>query len=95
MPWIESKAQSVNRSYQGNSLNLIGVISPVCLLECKSVLAEMAVGAELEVLLRDPEVVETLVKIIERSHDRLVQCDWQGDHFRIILKKGEILGGET
>jgi TusA-related sulfurtransferase len=78
-----------------NELNLIGVVSPVCLLKCKSVLARMAVGVELAVLLRDPEIVEDLLKIVERSHDRLVQCDKQGDYFRIILKKGEGFSGET
>lgn len=84
----ENEALPVKQKNPKKSLDLIGVVSPVSLLECKRMLAEMAAGAELEVLLRDPDIVEDLVKIVERSHDRLLQCDRQGDHFRLILKKG-------
>jgi putative FmdB family regulatory protein len=70
-------------------LDLIGVISPVCLLKCKSELAGMETGDQLEVLLQDPGVVEALVKIVERSEDEVLQTKAEGNHFRIWLKKGK------
>ena len=69
-------------------LNLIGVVSPVCLLKCKRVLSEMDAGDVLEVLLQDPDVVEELVKIVERSSDRVMKLNREQDHFRIQLERG-------
>ncbi|MFC1829146.1 sulfurtransferase TusA family protein [Thermodesulfobacteriota bacterium] len=68
-------------------LDLIGVISPVCILKCKSELARMNAGSILEVLLQDPEVVEELIKIVQRSKDRVIKSKQEGDHYRIWLKK--------
>jgi TusA-related sulfurtransferase len=70
-------------------LDLVGVLSPVCLLKCKSVLTEMDSGNVLEVLLKDTDVVEQLVKIIKRSQDQVIKLEMEGDHYRISLKKGE------
>ncbi len=70
-------------------IDLIGVVSPVCLLKCKSVLAKLGTGDVLEVLVQDPEVVEELIKIIERSQDQVLNSKREGDHYRILLKKGE------
>ena len=69
-------------------LDLIGVVSPVCMLKCKSELAKMNTGDVLEVLLQDPEVVEELAKIIERSKDRVISKKREKDHYRIRVKKG-------
>ena len=72
-------------------LNLIGVVSPVCLLQCKRVLSEMDAGDVLEVLLQDPDVVEELVKIVERSSDRVMKLNQEQDHFRIQLERGSAM----
>jgi len=74
-------------------LDLIGVVSPVCLLKCKRALAEMDAGEVLEILLQDPYVVEELLKIIERSADKVIQSEQEGDHYRIRLIKGETFNG--
>jgi len=68
-------------------LDLIGVISPVCLLKCTSELAKMGAGDLLEVLLQDPGVVEALIKIVERSKDHVIKSEREGDHYRICVKK--------
>jgi TusA-related sulfurtransferase len=49
----------------------------------------MDAGNVLEVLLKDTEVVEQLVKIIKRSQDQVIKLEIKGDHYRISLKKGE------
>jgi TusA-related sulfurtransferase len=74
-------------------LNLIGVASPVCLLKCKQVLAEMNAGDMIEILLQDPDVVEALVKIIRRSPDEVIKSEPEGDHYRVHLKKGGEFNG--
>jgi len=53
----------------------------------------MNAGDVLEILLQDPDVVEELVKIIERSADKVIQSAQEGDHYRIRLKKGERFNG--
>lgn len=53
----------------------------------------MSAGDVLEILLQDPDVVEELVKIIERSTDNVIQSEQEGDHYRIRLIKGETFNG--
>ena len=71
-----------------SELNLLGIMSPLCLLKCKSFLEEMKSGNFLEVLVQDPEVVEDLVKIIERSKDQIVKVETEDEYFRIQIEKG-------
>jgi len=69
-------------------LDLVGVISPVCLLKCKSCLKSMSAGETMDVLVQDPEVVEELERIIERSVDEVTDCNKEGDTYRICILKG-------
>ncbi len=71
-----------------SKLDLIGVISPLCLLKCKSVLAGMESGHVLEILLQDPDVVEELIKIINRSQDIVITIESERNHYRTYIKKG-------
>jgi TusA-related sulfurtransferase len=48
----------------------------------------MALGDVLEVLIKDPEVIEDLTKIVNRSQDQLLQTLREEDHYRIRIKKG-------
>ncbi len=70
-------------------LDLLGVISPVCLLKCKNALNELSSGEVLEVLVEDPEVVESLSVILKQSQDQVEGFLREGDHFRISIRKGE------
>ena len=69
-------------------LDLIGVMLPVCLLKSKSVLSKMNAGDVLEISLQDPEVVEELIKIIERSQDQVMSSKRKGDDYIVHIKKG-------
>lgn len=71
-----------------SELNLLGVMSPLCLLKCKSFLDEMKSGNSLEVLVQDPEVVEDLLKIIERSKDQVIKVETEDEYFRVHIEKG-------
>jgi len=69
-------------------LNLISVISPLCLLKCKSTLSRMNTGDVLEVWLQDPEVVENIEKIISLSHDQIIQTNRHKGRYRLFIEKG-------
>ncbi len=69
-------------------IDLRGILSPVCLLKCKSMLAKINCGDVLEVLLQDPEVVEELIKIVDRSKDQVVNQQKEEDYYRIYIQKG-------
>ena len=68
-------------------LDLIGVLSPLCLLKCKSVLSAMESGHVLEVLLQDHDVVKELSKIINYSQDAVIKLEKGRDHYRTYIKK--------
>ncbi|RLB30636.1 MAG: sulfurtransferase TusA family protein [Deltaproteobacteria bacterium] len=69
-------------------IDLSGVVSPICLLQCKRALGERNRGDTLEILLRDPEVVDDLVKIINHSPDQLISKDRKEECYRIVVRKG-------
>lgn len=69
-------------------INLIDTVSWLSLLKCKDMLSKMTMGDVLEVLIKDPEVIEDLTKIFNRSQDQLLQKLREEDHYRIRIKKG-------
>ncbi len=69
-------------------LNLVGILSPICLLKCKSVLAQMTCGDVLEISLQDPDVVDELAKIIEHSQDQLIKTAKQRENYLVHIRKG-------
>jgi len=71
-----------------STLDLIGVVSPICLLKCKSALARLDPGEVLEVLMQDQEVVESLSMILKQSEDRMEAFSKEGECFRLSIRKG-------
>jgi TusA-related sulfurtransferase len=68
-------------------LNLIGVVSPFCLLEFKAALSRLRPGQILEILIRDPEVMRDLVRLVDHSPDRLLGSEKIGKTFRLVVKR--------
>ncbi len=68
-------------------LNLVGVVWPVCLLQCSSELNRLYAGEEIDVLVRDPNVLKELLIIIERSSDHLVTTSKEGECYRLHILK--------
>ena len=68
-------------------LDLIGITWPVCLLKFKTVLNNLDSSEVLEVLAQDPEVVENIVMIIERSEDSLVNRRKDGKIYRLSVRR--------
>ena len=71
-----------------SQLNLVGVVSPVCLLKCQSALNILKPGNILEVMVQDPEVVNNLQKIIERSANQVIKTERRDDYFQIVIHRG-------
>jgi TusA-related sulfurtransferase len=69
-------------------LDLMGVVSPICLLKCKSALSRLNPGEVLDVLVQDEEVVESLSMILKQSQDRMEGYSKEGECFRISIRKG-------
>ncbi len=73
-----------------SQLNLVGVVQPVCLLKCQSTLSLLNPGDVLEVSVQDPEVVNNLQKIIERSANQVVKTERKDEYFQIFIRRGSI-----
>jgi TusA-related sulfurtransferase len=71
-----------------STLDLIGVVSPICLLKCKSALSRLNPGEVLEVMVQDEEVVESLSLILKQSQDSMESFTREGECFRISIRKG-------
>ena len=68
-------------------LDLIGITWPVCLLKFKTVLNTLGSCEVMEVLAQDPEVVENIVMIIERSEDTLINRRQDGEIHRLSVRR--------
>jgi len=68
-------------------LDLMGVTWPVCLLKFKTVLNNMCSSEVLEVSVQDPDVVNTIVMIIERSEDTLISRSKDGEVYQLSVQR--------
>jgi TusA-related sulfurtransferase len=68
-------------------LDLVGIAWPVCLLKFKSALNEICSCNVLEVLTHDPDVVENITLIVDRSEDTLINRQKEGDIYRLSVEK--------
>ncbi len=73
---------------QESVLDLIGEISPICLMKIKHQLLGMQRGEKLQILIRDTEVVNNLKIIIDRSSDEIIDSVKEQNHLRIMIRKG-------
>ena len=71
-----------------SEVDLCGITWPVCLLKFKNALIDLGACEVLEVLTRDPEVVENIIMIVERSEDTLINQQKEGHIYRLSVEKG-------
>ena len=69
-------------------VNLVGVLSPFCLMKTKKMLLELNPGEMVHILIQDSEVISDLKRIIDCSSDEIVKIQKKGNHFKISIKKG-------
>ncbi|MFO7753285.1 MAG: sulfurtransferase TusA family protein [Desulfobacteraceae bacterium] len=71
-----------------NILDLRGVITPLCLFQCKSVLKTLDKGQVLEVKLTDEDVIHDLAMIVARSGDEMLFRNETEGMVRLGIRKG-------
>ena len=59
----------------------------MCLLKFKSALSDICSRNVLEVLTQDPDVVENIILIVDRSEDTLINQQKEGDIYRLSVEK--------
>lgn len=69
-------------------LDLTDTVSFLSLLKCRQELSRLDRNQTLEITTNDPEMVSDLLKIIERSNDRVLKRSLQGETIRITIGKG-------
>jgi len=60
----------------------------MCLLKFKTSLNELCSCDVLEVLTQDPDVVESIVMIVDRSDNTLINRQKEGGIYRLSVEKG-------
>lgn len=68
-------------------INLIGILSPFCLMKIKQQLSGLERGEILLVLLQDKEVLSDLRKILECSADKIIDVKNEQTHFKVLIQK--------
>jgi len=71
-----------------SEVDLCGITWPVCLLKFKNALIDLGACDVLEVLTRDPEVVENIIMIVDRSEDTLINQQKEGHIYHLSVEKG-------
>jgi len=72
-----------------SQLDLTGISWPVCLLKFKQNLLALRTGQRLEVLVQDPDVADHIVMIVNRSEDRVIDRQLDGEGLRFCIQKGK------
>ena len=67
--------------------DLCGIAWTVCLLKFKRALNDIRSCKVLEVLTQDPDVVENIILIVNRSEDMLINQKKEGDIYRLSVEK--------
>ena len=60
---------------------------PICILNCKREVNQMKTGEQIEVLVKDIDVVNNLVALIEQLSDHSIEKYRENKQYRLIIKK--------
>ena len=71
-----------------SEVDLCGIAWPVCLLKFKNALNDLCSCDVLEVLTHDPDVVDNIIMIVDRSEDTLITQHEEGEVYRLSIQKG-------
>jgi len=71
-----------------SEVDLCGIAWPMCLLKFKNALNDLCSCDVLEVLTHDPDVVDNIIMIVDRSEDTLITQHEEGEVYRLSIQKG-------
>lgn len=69
------------------NIDLRDIDWPICILNCKKEVNQMKTGEQIEVLVKDIDVVNNLVVLIEQLLDHNIEKHRENKHYRLIIKK--------
>lgn len=71
-----------------SEVDLCRIAWPVCMLKFKSALNDLCSSDVLEVCTQDPDVVDNITMIVNRSGDSIITQHEEGDVYRLSIQKG-------
>jgi TusA-related sulfurtransferase len=83
----ETISYQVRKMPSKSKLDLVGVSWPVCLLKFNCALNQLCTCDVLDVTARDPDVVENIIMIANRSGNALIKQGLEGDTYRLTIEK--------
>ena len=83
----EPISYQVRKMPSKSELDLVGISWPVCLLKFKCVLNDLGACDVLDVTARDPEVVDNIIMIVDRSGSAVINQRLEGDIYRLSIEK--------
>jgi TusA-related sulfurtransferase len=69
-------------------LDLTDDVWPVCLLKFKSELDHVAAGCFFEVVVADPDVVQSVVSILQHYGGRIIRIDKARGRYHLLICRG-------
>ncbi len=60
---------------------------PICVLKCKKEVSQLKKGEQIDVLVKDIDVVNNLVTLMEQLLDHSIEKLKENNHYRLIIKK--------
>ena len=75
---------------ENKKIDIRNVDWPVCILNCKKELNHMKEGEQMEVFVKDIDVVNNLVTLVEQLPGLLIEQCWDDTQHKLIIKKRSI-----
>ena len=60
---------------------------PICILNCTREVNQMKTGDQIEVLVKDIDVVNSIVELIEQLLDHSIEKHKKNKYYRLLIKK--------
>ncbi|MBU8849101.1 MAG: sulfurtransferase TusA family protein [Desulfobacterales bacterium] len=60
---------------------------PICILNCTREVNQMKTGEQIEVLVKDIDVVNSIVELIEQLLDHSIEKHKKNKYYRLLIKK--------
>ena len=68
-------------------MNLSEIVWPICLLKCDAALRQLRVGEELDLVVKDGELIDAVCRIITGHPNLTHEINQIGDHYHIMVHR--------
>ncbi|MCP3871556.1 MAG: hypothetical protein GY699_00155 [Desulfobacteraceae bacterium] len=60
---------------------------PICILNCKKEINQMRKGEQIQILVKDIDVVNSLIALVEQLLDHTIEKHKENNHYRLVINK--------